>query len=103
MSPLSTAPTVLIRAARGSDGEALGRLAELDSAHVPAGELLVAESDGAVVAALSPDSGDAIADPFWPTADVVALLELRAERLSGGRRHLAERLGLRPAPRARAA
>ena len=103
MTPLTTAPTVLIRAARGSDGGALHRLAALDSASVPAGDLLVAESDGALVAALAPESGAAIADPFRPTADVVALLALRAERLRGGRRTLADRLGLRPVPRAKAA
>ena len=104
MTPLTTAPGVLIRAARGSDGSALDRLAALDSAHVPAGELLVAEADGSVVAALSPDTGAAIADPFRHTADVVALLELRAGGLTRrARRGVAERLGLRPAPRARAA
>jgi hypothetical protein len=104
VSPLRTAPTVLIRAARGADGVALQRLAALDSAHVPAGDLLVAESDGALVAALAPESGAAIADPFRPTSDVVRLLELRAGGLRGReRRGLAERLGLRPAPRARAA
>jgi hypothetical protein len=104
MTALRTAPTVLIRAARGSDGSDLDRLAALDSAHVPAGDLLVAETDGRLIAAIDPDSGAVIADPFRPTADVVALLELRAQRLSGaGRRTLSERLGLRPAPRARAA
>ena len=35
-------PTVVIRAARGSDGSALRRLADLDSRELPAGELLVA-------------------------------------------------------------
>ncbi len=85
MSFVRTAPTVLIRAARGSDGEALDRLAQLDSARVPAGDLLVAESDGSVVAALSPETGKAIADPFRPTSDVLALLRLRGERLRGAR------------------
>jgi hypothetical protein len=104
MTVSTTASNVLIRAARGSDGTALHRLAALDSASVPAGELLVAETDGALVAAIDPATGAAIADPFRPTSDVVALLELRAGRLNGaGRRGLAERLGLRPAPRARAA
>jgi hypothetical protein len=104
VSLLTTAPNVLIRAARGSDGAALDRLAALDSAPVPAGELLVAESDGAIVAAIDPESGAAIADPFRPTADVIELLRLRAGRLGGARRRgLAGRLGLRPAPRARAA
>jgi hypothetical protein len=77
--PATTAsPSVLIRAARGSDGPALERLAALDSTHIPAGSLLVAESDGRLVAAIASSTGDAIADPFLPTADVLALLELRA-------------------------
>jgi hypothetical protein len=104
VTPLSTAPTVLIRAARGSDGKALARLAQLDSARLPTGELLVAESDGRLVAAVELESGAVIADPFRPTADVVDLLAVRADRLrSAGRRSLAMRLGLRPAPHARAA
>jgi hypothetical protein len=81
VTPLSLAPTVLIRAARGSDGEALTRLAALDSAHVPAGELLVAETDGSVIAAHAPATGATIADPFHPTAEVVSLLELRGSLL----------------------
>ena len=76
-----SAPTVLIRAARGSDGAALHRLAALDSARVPAGELLVAETDGALVAAYAPGSGAAIADPFRRTAEVVELLALRGSLL----------------------
>ena len=75
------APTVVIRAARGSDGPALRRLAALDSAEVPAGALLVAESDDAVVAAMSVDTGAKVADPFRRTADVVDLLAFRARRL----------------------
>lgn len=100
MTPLHTAPTVLIRAARGSDGEALERLAALDSARVPAGELLVAESDGAIVAAHAPAVGATIADPFRRTADVVELLELHAARQhAGGRRRAAHRLRLTPRAR----
>jgi hypothetical protein len=102
MTPLTTAPSVLIRAARGSDGPALERLAALDSAPMPAGSLLLAEADGRLVAAVEPTSGEAIADPFLPTADVVALLQLRAAG-SGRPRGFAERFGLRPEPRARLA
>jgi hypothetical protein len=69
-------PTVVIRAARGSDGSALEQLAQLDSQARLAGDVLVAEQDGQVVAALAGDR--AIADPFRPTADLVALLRLRA-------------------------
>ena len=74
-------PTVVIRAARGSDGPALRRLAELDSRVLPAGDLLIAETDDELVAALSVETGERVADPFRRTADVVDLLEYRARRL----------------------
>jgi hypothetical protein len=101
MTAATTSPSVLIRAARGSDGPALEALAALDSATVPAGSLLVAEADGELVAALSEASGERIADPFRPTRDVLSLLELRAARGRGheGRR----RRAWRAAPRARIA
>jgi hypothetical protein len=102
MPIVTTAPSVLIRAARGSDGPALARIAALDSATVPAGELLVAEADGALVAARSLGTGAMIADPFRPTADVLELLAVRAASMAadapaGPIRGLAERLGLRAA------
>jgi len=75
------APTVVIRAARGSDGESLRRLAALDSARVPSGDVIVAEAEGAMVAAHSPTTGATIADPFRRTAEVVELLELRGAML----------------------
>lgn len=75
------APTVVIRAARGSDGPALRRLAELDSSPLPGGDLLIAETDDEVVAALSLDTGAGVADPFRRTADVVDLLAYRARGL----------------------
>ena len=103
--PATTAsPSVLIRAARGSDGAALERLAAFDSTEVPAGSLLVAEADGRLVAAIS-SSGEAIADPFLPTAEVIALLRLRAAgaRAPRARRRGTVRRGLRAAPRARTA
>jgi hypothetical protein len=77
----SLSPTVVIRAARGSDGPALRRLAELDSADVPTGDLLIAEADDELVAALSVDTGEKVADPFHYTADVVDLLAYRARGL----------------------
>ena len=97
--------SVVMRAARGSDGVALTRLARLDSKRPPRGEVLVAEVDGAIQAAIGLDDGVAFANPFEATAGLVALLELRAgdARRRRARRGLAERLRLRPAPRARAA
>ena len=77
MSLAHTVPTLLIRPARGSDGVALHRLAELDSARVPGGDLIVAETDGALVAAHAPDTGATIADPVRHTAAVVEVLQLR--------------------------
>jgi hypothetical protein len=73
-------PTVVIRAARGSDGTALENLARMDSQRPPVGDVLVAEQDGTIVAALAGDR--AIADPFRPTADLVELLRVRAGRAS---------------------
>jgi hypothetical protein len=75
------APTVVIRAARGSDGPALRRLAELDSREIPSGDVLIAETDDHLVAALSVDTGERVADPFRHTADVVDLLAYRARGL----------------------
>ena len=93
MSHVAIAPSVLIRAARGSDGPALARLAALDSAALPTGDMLVAEVDGELVAARSLATGATIADPFRPTADVVALLTLRSRSVEprAPRRRLAER------------
>jgi hypothetical protein len=100
-----TPSSVVMRAARGSDGDALARLAALDSQRAPRGEILVAEVDGAIQAAIQVDDGAVFANPFTPTAGLVALLELRAGRAKrqSARRGLAERLRLRAAPRARAA
>jgi hypothetical protein len=70
-----------IRQADPVDKAAIARLAQLDSADAPRGELLVAESGNEVVAALPVDGGRPIADPFRQTAEVVDLLRLRARQL----------------------
>jgi hypothetical protein len=80
-------PTVVIRAARGSDGIALEDLARLDSQRPLAGDVLLAEQDGELVAAL--DGERVIADPFRATADLVALLRVRAGRSRQDRSHRA--------------
>ena len=68
-----------LREATADDAAALHRLARLDSrGRPPAGRLIVAEDGGEVVAAMAVETGDAIADPFRPTAAIVALLRLRA-------------------------
>jgi hypothetical protein len=70
-----------IRPARPTDEGAIERLAQLDTAETPHGEVLLAERDGEVVAALPLDGGHAIADPFRPTAATLELLLLRARQL----------------------
>lgn len=74
----------VLRRASAKDSAAIARLAELDGAATPTGEMLVAETDGEIVAAVPLSGGRAIADPFRPTAGLVALLRDRAQLLAGG-------------------
>ena len=76
--PMPATQSISIRRATAADATAVRRLAALDSAPTPGGELLIAEVEGEPRAALSLDTGVAIADPFRPTAELVELLRLRA-------------------------
>ena len=69
---------ITIRPGYADDHLTLARLAALDSALIPAEPLLVAEMNGEMSAALSLRDGTSIADPFRPTADIVALLRAHA-------------------------
>src|SRR5687767_6897892 len=93
---------ITVRFSVASDLSELARLAALDSASPPRGPALVAEAGSRMLAALPLGSGRPIADPFEPTAGIVALLRLRAEQLAGtpDRRGWTERLRslLRPGP-----
>jgi hypothetical protein len=92
----TTTDTVTIRRAGSQDGVALNLLAMLDSKRPLRGPVLVAESAGLVLAAISLEDGHVVADPFFPTADLVALLRARADRLDAPqvtrRRQLVRRL-----------
>ena len=66
-----------------TDGAALARLAERDSAEVPSGRVLGAIEDGRLIAATSVASGRTVADPFTRTVEIRALLERRASQLRG--------------------
>jgi hypothetical protein len=72
---------VVIRRATGDDGPALAALATLDAAPVPLGPSIVAEVGGVPRAVLPLDGGRAFGDPFVPTDELVALLELRATQI----------------------
>ena len=74
----STASSLTIRHATATDEADLIRLAALDSSRVPSGELLVAQVEGNLVAALSVDTGAAIADPFEHTAAIVDSMRAHA-------------------------
>jgi hypothetical protein len=68
-----------IRLATDRDAAALRDLAELDSRDAPTGRVIVAETAGAMVAAVSLDDGRTVADPFRPTNLALAQLRMRAE------------------------
>jgi hypothetical protein len=73
---------IVIRRADAHDSGALGRLVEL--AERPSAlrrPVLLAESDGQLVAAVSTATGETVSDPFVATADVIDLLRLRARQL----------------------
>jgi hypothetical protein len=70
-----------VRLAEPADEPALRRLAALDSARAPRGTVLVGELGGDIQAALPVNGGRPIANPFVRTAELVNLLELRAEQL----------------------
>ena len=92
---------ITIRRLTEDDSEALLRLSQLDTGHAPDGDLLGAEIESRLVAAISLSTGDAIADPFSRTKEIQAMLELRLTQLK--RRERGRRRFLRaPARVARA-
>src|SRR4051794_30427964 len=78
---------VTVRRSVSGDESALARLAALDSARPPTGPALIAEADSRMLAGLPLGSGRPIADPFEPTAELVALLELRRTQIESADGH----------------
>lgn len=98
-----TAPEAdpVVRLETSADEAALERLAQLEGRRLPPGRLLVAERNGRVLAAMSVADGEAVADPFRPTALLVKLLERSRAHLygeNGSRRWLGLAALLRSAP-----
>ena len=81
-----TENTLTIRPADLADLAGLDRLAALDSASPPTGDVLVAEVGGELWAAISVETGAVIADPFRPSGDLVELL-----RHASGERRVSRR------------
>ena len=97
-----TTSSLVLRPATSADTADLERLAALDSARPLAGEVMLADADGDVRAALSLETGRAVADPFYPSLELVPLLRAAAgePQLAAAARGAAPRS--RP-PRARVA
>ena len=75
--------SITIRMAMPGDASAIERLAQLEGARTPRGELLVAEVDGELWAAIELECGELVADPFRPSGDLAEFLRRRVERLNG--------------------
>ena len=79
-----TQDSITIRHAQPEDGAALRRLAGRDSAEMPEGAMLVALVGEELRAAVPVGGGEAIADPFHPTGEIVRLLTARAAQMRPG-------------------
>lgn len=88
----ATAHAVVIRQARDEGAAMLADLAALDTAKPLHGAALVALVDGRVWAAHGIEEDRAIADPFVPSAEAVALLRLRICQLRSARKQAVPRV-----------
>ena len=73
-----TSSSLVLRLATAPDAAELERLAALDSARPLTGEVVLASVDGELRAALSLETGRAVADPFRPSLELVPLLRTAA-------------------------
>jgi len=79
-------PDITIRRLGREDEDALLHLAGRDSSNVPAGTVIAAVAPGgALLAAISVETRELVADPFLPTAHATGLLRVRARQLRGER------------------
>ena len=81
MSTVTQNTPIVIRLATEADEPGLRRLAQLDGARLPEGDLLVAEAAGELRAALRVADRAYVADPFFPSKELVRMLDVRARRL----------------------
>jgi hypothetical protein len=99
MLPMTTFTAhTTVRLANQDDLGNLARLCVLDSTRALSFPVLVAETDGVMVAARSLTDGREAADPFKPTADVLAMVRVRAEQLTAERDSVRRRLRARFSP-----
>src|SRR3954469_25732407 len=92
--PIQSVPSsvdVVIRHARPDEADALATLAQLDSSRAPRGDVLVADVQGELWAAVSVDDGHAVATPFRPSGELTFRLIGRARGLRRAGRHTTRR------------
>jgi hypothetical protein len=73
--------TLTLRQLDPDDAADIDRLSALEGRRAPEAPLLGAEVEGRLLAAVSIATGEVVADPFSRTAELRALLELRAAQL----------------------
>jgi hypothetical protein len=77
------AESVVLRLCRVDDDPELESLAVLDGgARIVPGRYVLAEVNGRIVAGMPLSGGDIVADPFHHTANLLPLLQLRAQQLT---------------------
>jgi hypothetical protein len=77
----AAASNYVLRLATEADHDTLVRLAELDSKAPLQGSILIGELHGEPVAAISLTDDRSVADPFRPTAHLLASMRVRARGL----------------------
>src|SRR4051794_1794155 len=81
-----TSADVVIRSARPDERDALATLAQLDSSRAPRGDVIDADVQGELWAAVSVDDGHAIASPFRPSGELTFRLSEHARERHGAAR-----------------
>ena len=82
MSTMIDIQELTIRLAEAQDHHALTRLAQRDSARLPAAPLLIAAAGDELIAATSLADGSVLADPFRHSAGAAQLLVERARQIA---------------------
>jgi len=80
---VTEAGVITLRLAVPGDLDELERLAQLDSAQLPPGPILLAQVDDELRVALSLSDGMVIANPFHPAVELIGLMHEHAAELSG--------------------
>jgi hypothetical protein len=81
ISQMYSATAYVIRRATDEDAYALSQLAQLDGQRPLGGQVLIGEIAGRPAAAISLSDNRVVADPFEFTAQLTALLRMRAQAI----------------------